>query len=183
MDPGVWKFFCIYEHNAKVIARNKKNAENKKNATPHCYGRRSFAQVIDSMIKENQGQKPRRVEIWKKGRVRVDGSILESARETYEKVVAADEKITSSGTVDVDDIEHDALSEVFGVDKKSCTRGVSSYTSLKQVRHADFVRSLHVKDVLASNASVDEKIGKMESKIDSMEGVLKVIIICGYPCI
>ncbi|KAF5178037.1 hypothetical protein FRX31_032376 [Thalictrum thalictroides] len=79
------------------------------------------------MIKENQGQKPRRVEIWKKGRVRVDGSILESARETYEKVVAADEKITSSGTVDIDDIEHDALNE-------------------------------------------------MESKIDSMEGVMKAVL-------
>jgi hypothetical protein len=50
MDPGVWNFFCIYEHNAEVIARNKKNAANKKLATPHCYGRRSFAQVIDSMV-------------------------------------------------------------------------------------------------------------------------------------
>ncbi|KAF9608154.1 hypothetical protein IFM89_007540 [Coptis chinensis] len=80
-DPNHWAAFVRNESIDEVRARNAKNAENaKKNIYRHNNGRDTYAHKVDKMDKEDPSRKHGRVDSWKKGHERRDGTILASAQ-------------------------------------------------------------------------------------------------------
>ncbi|KAF9593423.1 hypothetical protein IFM89_022889, partial [Coptis chinensis] len=139
-DPNHWAAFVRNESTAEVRARNAKNAENaKRNIYRHTNGRGTYAHKLDKMDKEDPSRKHGRVDSWKKGHERRDGTILASAQTHYEQVDASSKRrkeasAGSEGSVMEVDFDNDELSEVFGPDKGSRTRGISSNKSKKQLQ-------------------------------------------------
>ncbi|KAF9604396.1 hypothetical protein IFM89_006405 [Coptis chinensis] len=98
--------------------------------------------------KEDPSRKHGRVDSWKKGHERRDGTILASAQAHYEQVEASHKRrkeasVGGECSVMEVDFDNDELSQVFGPDKGSRTRGISSNKSKKQLQRIQFSSIRH----------------------------------------
>ncbi|KAF9623876.1 hypothetical protein IFM89_005644 [Coptis chinensis] len=114
------------------------------------------------MDKEDPSRKHGRVDSWKKGHERRDGTILASAQTHYEQVDASNKRRKEAsaggeGSVMEVDFDNDELSEVFGPDKGSRTRGISSNKSKKQLQRTGIAKALLQQ---ASSSSIRVEVGK-----------------------
>ncbi|KAF9610909.1 hypothetical protein IFM89_025709 [Coptis chinensis] len=94
---------------------------------------------IPRLDKEDPSRKHGQVDSLKKGHERRDGTILASAWTHYEQVEASHKRrkeasVGGEGSVMEVDFNNDELSEVFGPDKGSRIRGISSNKSKKQLQ-------------------------------------------------
>ncbi|KAF9591292.1 hypothetical protein IFM89_003604 [Coptis chinensis] len=143
MNPTIWAAFVTREFRPEVVQRNAKNASNRKmNTIGHTLGRQKYAQIRYKKKQKNPNVKVRREDDWLTVLNASDGSVLESARVAYEQVKSVKERkaieASARGEEDTDeviDLEGDVLVEVFGKDKKGCTRAVGSQISPAQVEH------------------------------------------------
>ncbi|XP_060172748.1 uncharacterized protein LOC132603631 isoform X1 [Lycium barbarum] len=66
-----WRSLVHYWSSKEAKEKSERNKESRKKLTmPHTSGRKSLAQIIDDMTKENTGVKPTRIEVWKKTHTR-----------------------------------------------------------------------------------------------------------------
>ncbi|KAF9623969.1 hypothetical protein IFM89_006696 [Coptis chinensis] len=140
-DPNHWAAFVENESTAEVRARNAKRILRmpKRTYIDILMGGGTYAHKLDKMDKEDPSRKHGRVDSWKKGHERRDGTILASAQTHYEQVEASNKRRKEAsaggeGSVMEVDFDNDELSEVFGPDKGSRTRGISSNKSKKQLQ-------------------------------------------------
>ncbi|KAF9614491.1 hypothetical protein IFM89_018796 [Coptis chinensis] len=123
--------------------------------------------------KEDPSRKHGRVDSWKKGHERRDGTILASAQTHYEQVEASNKrrKETSAGgegSVMEVDFDNDELSEVFGPDKGSRTRGISSNKSKKQLQRMSIAKALLRQASSSSNSKLKGEINEMKSSLSNV---------------
>ncbi|KAF9593359.1 hypothetical protein IFM89_021763, partial [Coptis chinensis] len=169
------------ESTAEVRARNAKNAENaKKNIYRHTNGRGTYAHKLDKMDKEDPSRKHGRVDSWKKGHERRDGTILASAQTHYEQVEASNKRRKEAsaggeGSVMEVDFDNDELSEVFGPNKGSRTRGISSNKSKKQLQRTGIAKAL-LQQASSSSIRVEGEMNEMKSSLSNVIGVLKDVL-------
>ncbi|KAL6552810.1 hypothetical protein OROHE_008174 [Orobanche hederae] len=128
-----------------------------------------------------------RVDGWFEGHKRADGTLLESAREVYDKVQEAHKKILESrGTSG--DISCDALSQVLGKEKKNRVRGVGSYVTKTQLESACAATAsvnlnpspstfAKVEKVEAAVARVEADISEMRSYMTKMFELIQGCVI------
>ncbi|KAF9622433.1 hypothetical protein IFM89_031236 [Coptis chinensis] len=129
------------------------------------------------MNKQNPDKIHGRVDSWKAGHERCNGTVLESARARYELVEAAQKKrksATSSGEGSAThlDFDNDELTEVLGADKKSRTRGISSNLSKKQLKRTSIAKVMLAQARSSSNSEFKGEMSEMKSSIARVEGVL-----------
>ncbi|KAL6495077.1 hypothetical protein OROGR_030759 [Orobanche gracilis] len=116
-----------------------------------------------------------RVDGWFEGHKRADGTILESAREVYDKVQEAHKKILESGGTS-GDISCDALSQVLGKEKKNRVRGVGSYVTKIQLESAcAATASVNLNPspgTFAKVEKVEAAVARVESDISEMRSYM-----------
>ncbi|KAF9610041.1 hypothetical protein IFM89_019769 [Coptis chinensis] len=131
----------------EVRARNAKNAENaKKNIYRHTNGRGTYAHKLDKMEQVDASNKRR-----KEASVGGEGSVMEV------------------------DFDNDELSEVFGPDKGSRTRGISSNKSKKQLQRVVLPRHYCKKQALHP-LELKGEMNEMKSSLSNVMGVLKDVL-------
>ncbi|KAF9625166.1 hypothetical protein IFM89_019872 [Coptis chinensis] len=127
----------------KEILRKCKSVEEAIAACPDGKDLNHWAAFVrnESTVedKEDPSRKHGRVDSWKKGHERRDGTILASTQTYYEQVEASNKRRKEAsaggeGSVMEVDFDNDELFEVFGPDKGSRTRGISSNKSKKQLQ-------------------------------------------------
>ncbi|KAF9587814.1 hypothetical protein IFM89_005818, partial [Coptis chinensis] len=181
-DPNNWAAFVRNENTAEVRARNAKNAENaKKDIYRHTNGRGTYAHKLDKMDKEDPSRKHGRVDSWKKGHERHDGTILASAQTHYEQVDASNKRRKEAsaggeGSVMEVDFDNDELSKVFGPDKGSRTRGISSNKSKKQLQRTGIAKALLQQASSSSNSELKGEMNEMKFSLSNVIGVLKDVL-------
>ncbi|KAF9623324.1 hypothetical protein IFM89_000813 [Coptis chinensis] len=130
------------------------------------------------MDKEDHSRKHGRVDSWKKGHERRDGTILASAQTHYEQVEASNKRRKEAsaggeGSVMEVDFDNDELSEVFRPDKGGRTRGISSNKSKKQLQCTDIAKALLQQASSSSNSELKGEMNEMKSSLSNGMGVLK----------
>ncbi|KAF9625006.1 hypothetical protein IFM89_017002 [Coptis chinensis] len=114
--------------------------ENRSmNLIGHTCGRKPYGRILEELDEANPEKKHRRTDSWKYGHKHRDGTVLERAQEYYDRVTSveetmAGEEASEHGGEVVYDITCDPLAQVFGKDKGSRTRGLSSCMSNKQLQ-------------------------------------------------
>ncbi|KAF9618558.1 hypothetical protein IFM89_002253, partial [Coptis chinensis] len=78
------------------------------------------------------------------------------------------------GSVMEVDFDNDELSEVFGPDKGSRTRGISSNKSKKQLQRTGIAKALLQQASSSSNSELKGEMNEMKSSLSNVIGVLKV---------
>ncbi|KAF9622438.1 hypothetical protein IFM89_031241 [Coptis chinensis] len=73
------------------------------------------------------------------------------------------------------DFNNDELSEVFGPDKGSRTRGISSNKSKKQLQRTDIAKALLQQASSSSNSKLKGEMNEMKSFLSNVMGVLKAV--------
>ncbi|KAF9621795.1 hypothetical protein IFM89_028233 [Coptis chinensis] len=129
--------------------------------------------------KEDPRRKHGRVDSWKKGHEHRDGTILASAQTYYEQVEASHKRRKEAsaggeGSVMEVDFDNDELSEVFGPDKGSRTRGISSNKSKKQLQRTGIAKALLQQASSSSNSELKGEMNEVKSSLANVMGVLKV---------
>ncbi|KAF9600509.1 hypothetical protein IFM89_009958, partial [Coptis chinensis] len=182
-DPNHWAMFVRNESTAEVRARNAKNAENAKRIyIDILMGGTHMPINRIKWIKKILARKHGRVDSWKKGHERRDGTILASAQTHYEQVEASHKrrKEASAGgegvVMEVDFDNDDELSEVFGPDKGSRTRGISSNKSKKQLQRTGIAKALLQQVNSSSNFELKGEMNEMKSSLVNVMGVLKDVL-------
>ncbi|KAF9611898.1 hypothetical protein IFM89_036681 [Coptis chinensis] len=79
----------------------------------------------------------------------------------------------SEGSVMEVDFDNDELSEVFGPDKGSRTRGISSNKSKKQLQRTGIAKALLQQASSSSNSELKGEMNEMKSSLSNVIGVLK----------
>ncbi|KAF9623979.1 hypothetical protein IFM89_007422 [Coptis chinensis] len=79
------------------------------------------------------------------------------------------------GSVMEVDFDNDELSEVFGPDKGSRTRGISSNKSRKQLQHTGITKALLQQASSSSNYELKGEMSEMKSSLANVMGMLKEI--------
>ncbi|KAL6585647.1 hypothetical protein OROMI_002291 [Orobanche minor] len=179
INPALWSEFVDREFKAEVEERNKKFKANRSiNTVGSTLGRKTYSQKHYEMSKKDPTKNYDQVDGWFEGHKRADGTILESAREVYDKVQGAHKKILESGGTS-GDISCDALSQVLGKQKKNRVRGVGSYVTKTQLESACAATSsvnlnpspgifAKVEKVEAAVARVEADISEMRSYMTKM---------------
>ncbi|KAF9622566.1 hypothetical protein IFM89_032131 [Coptis chinensis] len=72
------------------------------------------------------------------------------------------------------DFDNDELSEVFGPDKGSRRRGISSNKSKKQLQRTGIAKALLQQASSSSNSELKGEMNEMKSSLSNVIGVLKV---------
>ncbi|KAF9623725.1 hypothetical protein IFM89_004762 [Coptis chinensis] len=142
----------------------------------------TYAHKLDKMDKEDPSRKHGRVDSWKKGHERRDGTILASAQTHYEQVEASNKRrkettsrVVRRSVMEVD-FDNDELSEVFGPDKGSRTRGISSNKSKKQLQRTGIAKALLQQASSSSNSELKGEMNEMKSSLSNVIGVLKGVL-------
>ncbi|KAL6573225.1 hypothetical protein OROMI_012841 [Orobanche minor] len=98
INPALWSEFVDREFKTEVKERNKKFKANRStNTVGSTLGRKTYSRKHYEMSKKDPTKNYDRVDGWFEGHKRDDGTILESAREVYDKVQEAHKKILESG--------------------------------------------------------------------------------------
>ncbi|KAL6552799.1 hypothetical protein OROHE_008163 [Orobanche hederae] len=179
INPALWIEFVDREFKTEIKERNKKFKANRStNTVGSTLGRKTYSQKHYEMSKKDPTKNYYRVDGWFEGHKRADGTLLESAREVYDKVQEAHKKILESrGTSG--DISCDALSQVLGKEKKNRVRGVGSYVTKTQLESACAATAsvnlnpspstfAKVEKVEAAVARVEADISEMRSYMTKM---------------
>ncbi|KAF5185378.1 hypothetical protein FRX31_025032 [Thalictrum thalictroides] len=121
-----------------------------------------------------------RSDAWLKGREHPDGTVLESVQEQYQQVKLANERkrrssLTEEGMEYYEDMDTDALAEVFGPEKSTRTRGVSSHASKKQLEYAARGKILF-QQASSSNSKLEAHMNNVQSQMNKMNDVMMVFI-------
>ncbi|KAF9612886.1 hypothetical protein IFM89_004302 [Coptis chinensis] len=124
------------------------------------------------MDKEDPSRKHGRVDSWKKGHERRDGTILEQVEASHKRRKEA--SAGGEGSVMEVDFDNDELYEVFGLDKGSRTRGINSNKSKKQLQCTGISKALLQQASSSSNSNLKGEMKKMKSSLANVMGVLKV---------
>ncbi|KAF9598888.1 hypothetical protein IFM89_032742 [Coptis chinensis] len=82
--------------------------------------------------------------------------------------------VGGEGSVMEVDFDNDELSEVFGPDKESRTRGISSNKSKKQLQRTGIAKALLQQASSSSNSELKGEMNEMKSSLSNVIGVLKV---------
>ncbi|KAL6552591.1 hypothetical protein OROHE_007955 [Orobanche hederae] len=178
-NPALWSEFVDREFKIEVKERNKKFKANRStNTVGSTLGRKTYSQKHYEMSKKDPTKNYDRVDGWFEGHKRADGTILESAREVYDKVQEAHKKILESGGTS-GDISCDALTQVLDKEKKNRVRGVGSYVTKTQLESACAATAsvnlnpspgtfAKVEKVEAAVARVEADISEMRSYMTKM---------------
>ncbi|KAF9589558.1 hypothetical protein IFM89_025684 [Coptis chinensis] len=129
------------------------------------------------MNQQNPDKIHGRVDGWKAGHERHNGTVLESARARYELVEVAQKKrknATSSGEGSATylDFDNDKLTEVLGANKRNRTHGISSNLSKKQLKRTSIAKVMLAQARSSSNSEFKGEMSKMKFSIARVEGVL-----------
>ncbi|KAF9605598.1 hypothetical protein IFM89_017941 [Coptis chinensis] len=144
------------------------------------------------MDKEDPSRKHGRVDSWKKGHERRDGTILAALKPIMQVLITLKLELTyvleqveasnkrrkeasaggESSVMEVD-FDNNELSEVFGPDKKSRTRGINSRKSKKKLQRTGIVKALLQQASFSSNSELKGEMNEMKTSLSNVMGVLK----------
>ncbi|KAJ6821905.1 signal recognition particle 54 kDa protein 2 [Iris pallida] len=168
IDKIWWEKFIENEYTPKKIEQRKKNAENKAQCKiSHALGRKSYKRVYEELEEEHPAEGVTRSEAWKRAhKSKATGSVLPCALEKYNELEAAEKRQKEAasasghdGVSSLEDLETDPIAEVFGVDKKSRCRTVSSTSSVKQVKIRQAAKAIASKN---TNPEVLQRLDVVE---------------------
>ncbi|KAF9609122.1 hypothetical protein IFM89_013376 [Coptis chinensis] len=123
------------------------------------------------MDEANPEKKHRRTDSWKYGHKHRDGTVLERAQEYYDRVTSVEEQMAEEasehGGEAVYDITCDPLAQVFGKDKGSRTRGLSSCMSNKQLQTFAIAEEL-VEQESSSKSKLEDELAEVKSTVGNL---------------
>ncbi|KAF9620172.1 hypothetical protein IFM89_010907 [Coptis chinensis] len=162
-DPIHWEAFAIHENRQEVKDMCAKNVENRSmNLIGHTCGKKPYGRILEELDEANLEKKHRRTDSWKYGHKHRDGTVLERAQEYYMA-----EEASEHGGEAVYDIACDPLAQVFGKDKGSRTRGLSSCMSNKQLQMFAMAEEL-VEQESSSKLKLEDELAEVKSTVGNL---------------
>ncbi|KAJ6811530.1 uncharacterized protein M6B38_153125 [Iris pallida] len=151
------------------LSNARKMLKTRPNLKSLTLGRKSYNRVYEELEEEHPGQGVRRSEAWKRAhKNKATGNVLPCALEKYNEIEAAEKRqklavnTSGDGVPSIEDFENDPIAEVFGADKRSRCRAVSSTSSTKQVKIGQAAKAIANKN---SNPEVIQRLNSLEGMV------------------
>ncbi|KAF9624887.1 hypothetical protein IFM89_015441 [Coptis chinensis] len=144
---------------------------NNGGVPTQCEPNNGGAKEYREMDEANSENKHRRTDSWKYGHKHRDGIVLERAQEYYDRVTSVEEQMAEEasehGGEAVYDITCDPLAQVFGKDKGSRTRGLSSCMSNKQLQKFAIAEE-QVEQESSSKSKIEDELAEVKSTVGDL---------------